>query len=261
VAARFDRISEVYDETREPLGPEAADRVVDFLSGEAVRKVLEVGVGTGRIASPLQKRQVDVVGVDLSKRMLERAKAKGLRNLALADANSLPFTDESFDAALLAHVLHLLEDPRDTVVRVSRVARSMMLVLFRDREGAGAPGDSERREIWRAFRKASEETGHPLPEPSAQWRDRFRRETDFLRAFPPDEVFTVQDVTVVETLGERVAVLEKRAYGFPAEIPDEIFHEILGRLRASVDLEKEYRYRRVERLGVWRRSRLAEMGR
>jgi SAM-dependent methyltransferase len=71
VAARYDESSaEMFD-------PEVVDPVVDFLvelagSGRA----LELGIGTGRIALPLAKRGVPVHGIELSKAMVERLRAK-----------------------------------------------------------------------------------------------------------------------------------------------------------------------------------------
>lgn len=50
-AGRFDRTAEFYDETREPMAEEAAEKAALVLSRDGCRRILEVGVGTGRIAS------------------------------------------------------------------------------------------------------------------------------------------------------------------------------------------------------------------
>jgi SAM-dependent methyltransferase len=71
VAARYDEsLAEMFD-------PELVDPVVEFLvecagSGRA----LELGVGTGRIAIPLAQRGVPVHGIELSKAMVARLRAK-----------------------------------------------------------------------------------------------------------------------------------------------------------------------------------------
>ena len=71
VAARYDEsAAEVFD-------PEVVDPVVDVLveiagSGRA----LELGIGTGRIALPLAQRGVTVHGIELSKAMVARLRAK-----------------------------------------------------------------------------------------------------------------------------------------------------------------------------------------
>jgi SAM-dependent methyltransferase len=71
VAARYDESSaEMFD-------PEVVDPVVDFLAELAGSgSALELGIGTGRIALPLAKRGVHVHGIELSKAMVERLRAK-----------------------------------------------------------------------------------------------------------------------------------------------------------------------------------------
>ena len=71
VAARYD------DSEAEMFEAEVIDPVVDVLvelagSGRA----LELGIGTGRIALPLARRGVSVHGIDLSKAMVARLRAK-----------------------------------------------------------------------------------------------------------------------------------------------------------------------------------------
>jgi SAM-dependent methyltransferase len=250
----------VYDETREPLEPEAVDRLADFLVKEDCKKILEVGVGTGRIAAPLHFKHVNVTGVDLSRRMLERAMTKGVTNIAMADANHLPFRDRTFDAVMMAHVLHLLDDPELTFLRVSRAAKRATFVMFRRRDPTAGPvQEGGRAEIWQAFRKAAEQMGYDLPSPFSDYMSRFRKESDFLARFPPDEAIVLQDVWKTTTLGERLEAFQKRAYGFPAKVSDEAFQQLVERIRSTVDLGKEIRYRRVEQLGVWRTDRLADM--
>src|SRR5262245_1484911 len=70
-----DEIAEVYDElyARRPGGDEAVDLLADVAGGGAV---LELGIGTGRIALPLAARGVEVRGVDASTAMVARLRAK-----------------------------------------------------------------------------------------------------------------------------------------------------------------------------------------
>jgi SAM-dependent methyltransferase len=71
VAARYDESSpEMFD-------PAVVDPVVDFLAGLAGNgRALELGIGTGRIALPLAQRGVPVHGIELSKAMAARLRAK-----------------------------------------------------------------------------------------------------------------------------------------------------------------------------------------
>ena len=67
-----------YDEnSNEMFRPEVVDPTVDFLAelaGEG--RALELGIGTGRIALPLAARGVPVHGIELSKAMVARLRAK-----------------------------------------------------------------------------------------------------------------------------------------------------------------------------------------
>jgi SAM-dependent methyltransferase len=71
VAARYDESSaEMFD-------PAVVDPAVDFLAELAGSgRALELGIGTGRIALPLAQRGVPVHGIELSKAMAARLRAK-----------------------------------------------------------------------------------------------------------------------------------------------------------------------------------------
>lgn len=71
-----DRIASVYDDWygTERMDPTAA---VEFLAPLARGgRVLELGIGTGRVALPLAERGVDVSGIDASSHMVDRLRAK-----------------------------------------------------------------------------------------------------------------------------------------------------------------------------------------
>jgi SAM-dependent methyltransferase len=73
-----DRIAAGYDESSaEMFDPEAVDPVVDFLVEIAgTGRALELGIGTGRIALPLAERGVAVHGIELSRAMAAKLRAK-----------------------------------------------------------------------------------------------------------------------------------------------------------------------------------------
>jgi len=69
-----DRWAEVYDERHEYLDPAPA---VEFLAGLAgAGPVLELAIGTGRVALPLAGRGIAVEGLDASEAMVARLRAK-----------------------------------------------------------------------------------------------------------------------------------------------------------------------------------------
>ena len=69
-----DLIADIYDELYGELDPTAAVDTLAALAGDG--PVLELAIGTGRIALPLAERGVEVHGIDVSEAMVERLRAK-----------------------------------------------------------------------------------------------------------------------------------------------------------------------------------------
>lgn len=79
---------------------EQVERVIEALRVEPGDRVLDVPCGTGRIAGPLAARGYEVVGVDMTERFLEEARATGGGGrFDRADMRELAF-DAEFDAAI-----------------------------------------------------------------------------------------------------------------------------------------------------------------
>jgi len=127
----FDRVAEVYDKTRS-LPDKVMKELVKKLCAELwnCTRILDVGVGTGRFAEPLQSAGFEVVGIDISKKMMSKAKEKSVQNLVIADARFIPFRDESFDATISVHLLHLVSEWKRALREVCRVTRDSMLSLY-----------------------------------------------------------------------------------------------------------------------------------
>ncbi len=73
-----ERVAATYDETSDKMFDAAVvEPMVDFLAELAGNgRALELGIGTGRVALPLAARGVDVHGIDLSRAMTDRLRAK-----------------------------------------------------------------------------------------------------------------------------------------------------------------------------------------
>jgi SAM-dependent methyltransferase len=123
----FDRAAGYYDQTR-GLQPQAAARQTGLLAaeigGSQAGPVLEIGVGTGRIAVPLAAAGFEILGVDLSGPMLARLAAKrSAVAAARASATRLPLRTGSAGAVIACHVLHLVGDWEAAVDEALRVLR------------------------------------------------------------------------------------------------------------------------------------------
>ncbi len=102
--------------------------VVSAASVDASSRVLDVATGTGEQALAFAEVAREVVGIDLSKAMLEVARRKcrfaNIRFM-LGDATALPFEDEVFDVSCISFALHEMPPSvRSAVLReMSRVTR------------------------------------------------------------------------------------------------------------------------------------------
>ena len=77
-ATSANRVAASYDDPSDDMfNPALVDTVADVLAGLAGGgRALELGIGTGRIALPLARRGVPVHGIDLSRAMVARLRAK-----------------------------------------------------------------------------------------------------------------------------------------------------------------------------------------
>lgn len=95
-----------------------------LLSGlPQAQRLLEIGVGTGHFARWLASEGYHVTGVDLSAPMIAEASRRGGVYLVRADAEALPFSDDTFDGVLLITALEFLPHPERALQEAARVTR------------------------------------------------------------------------------------------------------------------------------------------
>lgn len=98
-----------------------------WVCSKAAGRTLELAVGTG-LNLPHYPAEIELVGIDLSPAMLERAhrRAAELRrdaDLRLGDAAALEFPDASFDSVVCTFSLCTIPDDALAVAEVRRVLR------------------------------------------------------------------------------------------------------------------------------------------
>ncbi len=102
---------------------------IEWLNIPAGGVALDVGSGPGNVTAALARAAGPeglALGVDISEPMLERAvNAQADSNVGFlrADAQALPFRDESFDAATSLAVLQLIPNPTTTLSEIVRVLK------------------------------------------------------------------------------------------------------------------------------------------
>lgn len=109
-------------------------KMIRRIRKEVVGKdVLDVGCGTGKIASAIAVMSNHTVAIDLSRGMLKVAQKKPHpKNLIYrtGDARSLPFEKTSFDVVIVSQVLHVVEDPNVVFQEVKRVLKPKGKVIL-----------------------------------------------------------------------------------------------------------------------------------
>lgn len=143
----FDALASQFDDQR-GLPANALRHLVAFVDEVAKGRTLEIiepGVGTGRIALPLAYRGHRVVGVDISRPMLDACLEKAIQlgvlehvTLIEGDATDLPCDDDSCDIGVFASLLYLVPDwecALDELARVVRPGGAVMWVRERTEQG------------------------------------------------------------------------------------------------------------------------------
>jgi phosphatidylethanolamine/phosphatidyl-N-methylethanolamine N-methyltransferase len=152
VRSAYRRWAPVYDQTFGRFTTEGRKHAVEIISQRRGR-VLEVGVGTG-LSLPNYGRDLEIVGIDLSPEMLEKAREKvdeerltNVTGLHEMDASALTFADGAFDTVVAMYVITVVPDPETVMrelARVTKVGGQVVLVNHFSQDD-GVRGWVERR--------------------------------------------------------------------------------------------------------------------
>jgi len=215
----FDRVASVYDDTRS-LPPDLMEKVIERLKAtlerHACRTVLDVGVGTGRFASPVSSMGFDVCGADISAKMLRIARKKSVQDLLLADARTLPFRERSFDASMCVHLLHLILEWERVLSELNRVTRKVFVSVVDLK--TGEPGMMSHYEDlliesgWKEIHPGISERTLPEVRPVLEKEYIARREHQQLA-------------------DEALVRIERREFSSLFDVPEGLHNQIISKLR------------------------------
>jgi len=107
------------------------ERVVELcLADLDAASALDVGTGTGVFAEALERRGLEVTGIDPDPGMLDIAARHAPGGLFFGCiAEEMPFADREFDLVVLAHVLHETDEPLKALREARRVARQRVVIV------------------------------------------------------------------------------------------------------------------------------------
>lgn len=118
--------------TKHMGGRRATDNLVRLCQIEAGQTILEIGCGTGRTSCYLAKKYAcHVIAIDINPGMVKRAQLRaqkqhlqGLVNFQVADAQLLPFSDNTFDVVIDESVTAFVSDKQAALNEYARVVKS-----------------------------------------------------------------------------------------------------------------------------------------
>jgi ubiquinone/menaquinone biosynthesis C-methylase UbiE len=106
----------------------AGDQFLDWIEAPRGLRWIDVGCGNGAFTEALIARAAPaaVTGIDPSEGQIAYARTRpgaATAQFQVSDAQSLPFADNSFDAASMALVIVFVDDPSKAVAEMARVVR------------------------------------------------------------------------------------------------------------------------------------------
>lgn len=132
----YRRWAGVYDAVFGGVSAHGRRRAVEEVNRLPGTRVLEVGVGTG-LALPRYRPEKRVVGIDLSREMLEKAaervraeKLSHVTGLVEMNAEHMAFADGSFDIAVAMFTASVVPNAKTLFAEMSRVVRPGGQLLF-----------------------------------------------------------------------------------------------------------------------------------
>jgi len=129
VRERFGASAEEYAKSEVHARGESLSLLIDLANPRKEWRALDIATGAGHTAMALAPRVGRVIATDITREMVlktsELARSRGLENLDVctADAESLPFTDSSFDLVTCRIAMHHFSDVGRAVREVARILK------------------------------------------------------------------------------------------------------------------------------------------
>ena len=241
MSSALTRVAYAYDRLR-AYPPEVAGRIATAMGHAVAGKgeepvLLELGVGTGRIALPLIARGYRYIALDCDPAMLEvfRQKAAGVMRkvrLLVADAREIPLPGESVHGVIAVHLWHLIPDWPRALAEALRVLKPGG-VLLEGWEGVAAEPECRLQERWREL--LAEEG--VLVERGLHGRRLSEVEEALRRLGLRPKTREVVAWREERTLREALESLFERLFSFTKGVPQEVHERVMPRLFSWAEAE------------------------
>lgn len=228
----FDAIASQFDSQRGL--PHAALRswmeLVDKLAGGRQLRIVEPGIGTGRVALPLALLGHHITGADISQPMLDACAESAWKlgvsdRLALlnADATDLPLPDRSFDLGMIAQVLYLVPDWPAVLDELARLVKPGGYVIHLTEPTVEGTALARWSSTWRGM---IEETGytHTTVTPTDA-----EVQAEILRRWPDTQVRELAGWSFGQSVSQAMDNYEARLRPLYASVPDDDWHTATSR--------------------------------
>src|SRR5689334_16948351 len=145
----FDVAADAYDSFMGRYSAVLTPQMADLARVEAGQRVVDVGCGPGALTRELVARGAQVSAIDPSAQFVAAVRERyPAVDAQQATAESIPFEDGSFDAAVAQLVVHFMADPVRGISEMARVTRDGGVVAACAWDIAG--GNSPISPYWRA---------------------------------------------------------------------------------------------------------------
>jgi ubiquinone/menaquinone biosynthesis C-methylase UbiE len=254
----FDQAADYYDQTR-GLPAHVLEQIGQLMTGaigKPAARVLEAGVGTGRIALPVlgaSSDELKYIGIDLSVPMMRKLqekiahdqKAESRLQLIQADAMRLPFADKAFDAVIEVHVLQLIPRWRAALKEMRRVMRTNGVFLHAHASDQHNDAEAwspwiETRSRWRAIlREMNYHSDWAGVKTDRELLDALRGEASTFEELPAIRW------THTDSFRRVLRFIAAKQFSDTWRVPEDIFLESLRRLEAWMqeahpDMDREH---------------------
>lgn len=135
----FDRAAEQYDSSHSGMYEICRKNyleIIELIKGTKAKHILDAGCGTGTMIEMLSQiyPQISYTGIDLSEKMIEKAKMKSIpgASFMVGDCENFGFDDNSFDLVICMMSIHHYPHPELFIQSCAKILRKNGLLIIAD---------------------------------------------------------------------------------------------------------------------------------